>query len=270
MTVYIGEQVETVELTSQAGCVYACRVWCPPQTKTDALLPVIYVLDGQDFFYTVVETLARLSRRTDATGVVPATVVGVSRQTQARVASRHVDFTPDHAADGSSEGRQVGGADAFLHFLTAELAPIIEQRFPVNPQKRVLFGHSLAGFFTLYSLVTAPTNFAAYIAISPSVWWHEALLVDEIAQRDSVTSTVFLAAGEWEGELPPYQRDSERADAIRQKRRERDMLGRLERVANKLTGLLGRKLHYQVFPQEDHASVVLVALPRALRTLRDL
>jgi predicted alpha/beta superfamily hydrolase len=55
-------------------------------------------------------------------------------------------------------------ATKFLNFIENELKPEIEKRFTSN--KNILFGHSLAGAFTLYSMLTKPGLFDKYIASS--------------------------------------------------------------------------------------------------------
>lgn len=56
-------------------------------------------------------------------------------------------------------------ADNFIMFIKDELIPKIEAELSIK--KRILYGHSIAGGFTLYSLVTDPCIFQAYIASSP-------------------------------------------------------------------------------------------------------
>ena len=63
-----------------------------------------------------------------------------------------------------------GGGAAFLSFLTEELKPFIEGRYPVAPDRGVLFGHSLGGIFTANVLANHPEAFAGYLIASPSVW----------------------------------------------------------------------------------------------------
>lgn len=263
-------QLECVS-SAQTGGHYQCRVWCPPADDATGRLPVIYVLDGDDFFFTLAETVARLSRRGDATGVGRALVVGISRQAEnkaAAIAARHHDLTPTAPADEALGGRDCGGANAFLDCFEGELCPLIEAKYAADPSRRILFGHSLAGFFALYALASRPQLFSGYLAVSPSVWWNPALLFDGFKQLPTPASQqVFLAAGEWEGELPPWQAKLPTAAAVRQRRAQRDMLGRAQQIADALQPHLGDRLDWRLFAEEDHASVVLVALARGLRHL---
>jgi len=60
----------------------------------------------------------------------------------------------------------VNQADRFSDFIEKELIPKIEGRFTV--QKRILFGHSFGGAFTLYIMINKPGLFDLYIASSPT------------------------------------------------------------------------------------------------------
>lgn len=60
----------------------------------------------------------------------------------------------------------VNGADQFLDFITRELKPFIEKDYVVR--KRILFGHSFGGSFTIYAIINQPDAFDEYIASSPT------------------------------------------------------------------------------------------------------
>jgi enterochelin esterase-like enzyme len=60
----------------------------------------------------------------------------------------------------------IHGADKFLDFITLELIPTVEKGYEVKT--RILFGHSFAGAFTIYSLLNKPADFDCYIASSPT------------------------------------------------------------------------------------------------------
>ncbi len=250
------------------GACYEIRVWCPQVEQATQRLPVIYVLDGSDFFGTFVDSVARLARRPDATNVTPAMVVAVSPAdtgNDAR-ARRYADYTPGPPAEEPRPVQATGGADAFLEFLRDELAPLIEGDFPADPRRRILFGHSLAGFFTLHALATRPDSFETCIAVSPSIWWNEGVLnagFKRLAPRGQRAS---IAVGEWEDELPPWQRRRSGARQTMERRARRAMIERAERIAATLACTLGSdRVEFHRFPDEDHASVVLVAIARALR-----
>jgi predicted alpha/beta superfamily hydrolase len=115
-------------------------------------------------------------------------------------------------------------------------------------------------------LTTTPTLFETYVAISPSIWWDEAGLLAGVQSLHGAPVRVFLAVGEWEEALPPWQRGAPGAAAIEARRRERRMVGRARALADALADVLGEeRVSFVAFPDEDHASVVPGAIARALR-----
>lgn len=89
-----------------------------------------------------------------------------------------------------------GGGAAFLSFLTEELKPFIESRYPVAPDRGVLFGHSLGGIFTANVLAKHPEAFAGYLIASPSVWAEPDIAARLSASRQKgPTRRVYVAWG---------------------------------------------------------------------------
>ena len=68
--------------------------------------------------------------------------------------------------DGKTIG---GGGAAFLAFLDDELRPFLESRYPIDPAKAILFGHSYGGLFAANVLADAPQSFSGYVLASISV-----------------------------------------------------------------------------------------------------
>lgn len=89
-----------------------------------------------------------------------------------RIIGYFKDFVSDLIAVGivNTDRRRdllyVNGADKFLDFLTSELIELIEKNYKVK--NRILFGHSLGGGFTMYSMINKPNYFNSYIALSPT------------------------------------------------------------------------------------------------------
>jgi predicted alpha/beta superfamily hydrolase len=92
-----------------------------------------------------------------------------------------------------------GKADAFLAFLTTEVAPLVESRFRAEKTGRVIAGSSLGGLFALATAYKAPGFFAGHIAISPAAGWdHDALarLDAQWAQEHkALAARVFVSYG---------------------------------------------------------------------------
>ncbi|MHA1544015.1 MAG: alpha/beta hydrolase-fold protein [Alphaproteobacteria bacterium] len=143
----------------------------------------IYVLDGEWSFPLVSSYFDYLSRWHRIPNVVVTGVRNVDR-------NRDYVFAEDRNFPGS------GGSDKFAEFLENEWAPLIEEKFNGNG-RRVLIGHSFGGSFTLYSLMTDPGFFDAYIAIGSSTWVaNRGLfgLADEFLET-SIDENIFLYMG---------------------------------------------------------------------------
>ncbi len=91
-----------------------------------------------------------------------------------------------------------GRADNFYNFLTAELIPLINQRFNVN-NSRTLIGHSPGGLFVFYCLFKKEHSFKNYIALSPALWVHRYNIFAYEQQyhltSDSLNAYLYISAG---------------------------------------------------------------------------
>lgn len=268
-----GSQVRRVTAAG-SGIGYLVAVWLPPVPPPADGFPAVYVLDGHTLFGTFVEAVRRASRRAAATGVGPAVIVGIAPdhppgELDTAVAdARYRDFTFGPAASASNAaGGAVGGASRFLSFLVDELIPSLTHEMPLDFSRQMLFGHSLAGYFVLHALASRPGAFRSYAAISPSIWWDQAGLRTPIAGLARGSARVFIAVGEWEGDvLPPGLRDRADQAGIQQRRTDRRMIANARVVADDLRVTIGESaVTLRVFPEEDHASVLMIATQRALR-----
>ena len=136
----------------------------PPEYDPEGpAYPVVYLLDGDSLFPILAANHLFL---TYDEGLPEAVVVGMAYGGfDPSVNRRGLDFqSPD-------EGLPVeqAGAEAFHTFLTDELIPLIEGRFNVDPDRRVLFGQSRGGNMVLYSAVAHPDVFWGRIASNPSL-----------------------------------------------------------------------------------------------------
>lgn len=150
--------------------------------ETTRKYPVLYVLDGEYFFQQAVSAVQFLSELGYDRGQHPIPeliVVGVVN------VDRDRDYTPTHAPEQSG-GRlsfpTSGGAETFQRFLEREVFPLIESKYRAHPD-RTLSGWSLGGLFTVHTFLENPSLFSRYLAISPSLWWDDSVLVRETRER---------------------------------------------------------------------------------------
>jgi uncharacterized protein len=85
---------------------------------------------------------------------------------------RRRDFIPPEMHNSAiipAKTENYGHADRFYQFLTRQVIPLIESRYPVSKQ-RTLIGHSFGGLFSFYCLLRKDREFDKYISLSPSLW----------------------------------------------------------------------------------------------------
>ena len=243
------------------GGSYRISLALPAEPAPDTGFPVLYLLDAGATFATVVETHRRLARRPDATGVGPACIVGIGHESDSLYdpALRQKDFL-------------ASGAEPFLDYLNM-LHRRLAAELPLDPVRRVLAGHSLAGLFSLWTLVHQPQAFSAYVSLSPSLWSNPELQAQAArlahgAADDAAGNRprVFIGVGGWEEVLPPWMAGKPGSEEIEARRAQRRMASNAEAFARALQHLDGGpETAFQLFPDEDHASVFAVGISRAMR-----
>jgi predicted alpha/beta superfamily hydrolase len=131
--------------------------------------PVVYLLDGDAHYYSVMGIIQQLSE-VNMNMVLPKMIlVGITNTHRTR------DLTPsnDSFVDKSS-----GGAENFTLFLEKELIPYIDLKYPTKPY-RLLIGHSLGGLFCVNTLLKHTKLFNGYLSIDPSLFWDNKILLKE-------------------------------------------------------------------------------------------
>jgi predicted alpha/beta superfamily hydrolase len=141
--------------------------------------PVMYVLDGDSSFHFATGTVHFMSEGLTGSIQIPELIVVAVPNTD-----RTRDLTPTHTLQ-RPEGddlslKNSGGGDAFLRFLKEELIPEIDRTYRTAPY-RMIVGHSFGALFALHALQSEPDVFQGYIAIDPSVFWDDEVLVRRAA-----------------------------------------------------------------------------------------
>ena len=170
------------DITSRInGQTYRIMVATPFKADSAMAYPVLYVLDGNQYFGTATEALTRQSGLND---VAPAIVVGVGYPTedpQEVFRLRKFDLTP-WASDDPKEAGLCGGGEAFIRVLEDEVKPFVMAHYRVDPAQQIIWGQSLAGLISLHVLFRNPSAFSTYILSSPAIWRNNrAVLVNEEA-----------------------------------------------------------------------------------------
>jgi predicted alpha/beta superfamily hydrolase len=259
------------ELTDQ----WHISVSLPPPNLRDIAgpgpWPTLYVLDAPITFVIAAQT-AQLTMAFSLGQMQPAAVVGIVRAPAtddfgAMVAHRTRDLTPTAFLPPHLEGKApygTGGADAMLDLIVSEIAPYLEGRHPLDPTDRGIGGISLGGLATCWALLTRPNDFHRYLAVSPSLYWDNHLLLDEdrLPAIPSPDAQVYLAVGEHE-ENPIRGWPVAPPEVIESMMSGIKMVSEVINLAERLRRA-GIRVRTDVIPDENHATVWPAAVTRGL------
>jgi uncharacterized protein len=254
------------DLTSAInGRKYRVQVSTPVQMEAGKRYPVIYAFDGNAYFGIFADSLTRQSV---LGAVAPAIVVGIGYPTDNPrdvFPLRSFDLAPSPSTDPEMKGKG-GGADAFLRMVEEEIMPLVESRYPVDPARRTVWGHSLGGLAALHSMLHKPGLFANYALSSPSIWWNEReelaavpAFIPRVRGRSAPLRVLILSASDeqYRG-ADPEQRAN--ADVTR-------MVDNATELAARLARLPATDVSVQrvIFADELHETVSPASISRTLR-----
>jgi predicted alpha/beta superfamily hydrolase len=128
--------------------------------------PVLYMLDA-DYSRFYHHDIATIQYLTALERLPEMLIVGITNT------DRNRDTLPVEIENRPGSG----GAAKFIEFIVSELQPFIATNFTTT-KPRYLYGASNAGIFTLYTLLTTPNAFDAFLAISPMIGYCPELVKD--------------------------------------------------------------------------------------------
>lgn len=178
--------------------------------SSDESYPVLYLLDPDDEF-PIAENIAR--NLVNYSTIRPFIIVGIGYQDQDLSkmepklfwknfsANRARDFIPMQVkagiedfegGDGENKGlaRSTGGSEKFKSFMEKELIPSIDRSYRTS-KERALLGHSQAGLFATWMMLTYPSIFRKYLILSPSLWVEKGQM---IKQSHKLNTTIEIKA----------------------------------------------------------------------------
>ena len=235
-------------------------VYTPPSysdtTFAEQRYPVLYLLDGDAHFHSVSGLIQILGTGINGTYAIPEMLVVAIPNTD-----RTRDMTPTKVEKGfdgkPAPGlRTSGGMANFLSFIKSELIPHIDSTYRTTPY-RILVGHSLGGITVINALYTVPETFNAYIAIDPSLWWDDKVLVkqakDRIAKGDYKNKVLYLG-----------QANTLNPDDTSSANQHFNAMLQFNSIVETYNGS-GLRYGYKYYSNDDHGSVPLITEYDALR-----
>lgn len=224
--------------------------------------PVVYLLDGESHFYSVVGMIRQLSSANGNTLCPKMIVVGIPNTNRTR------DLTPTkgtpHPYIDDTMIAASGGGENFLQFMEKELIPHIEANYPTEPY-RMLIGHSFGGLMAMNALVHHTDLFNSYVSIDPSMWWNNQQLLKEIKatsqQKKYENVSLYLGiANTLEEGMDTLQAQQDTSFLTEHFRTILDLGKHLaSHPENQL------QFKYKYYPEDNHGSVPLLTEYDALR-----
>ncbi|MFJ4141157.1 alpha/beta hydrolase [Pseudomonas sp. NPDC089734] len=250
---------ETLDIDSVDGQRHY-RVWVasPKRSAPKEGFSVVYMLDGNAALGSLAPDLLQ---QLDQGAAPVLVVIGYATNNRIDRASRTLDYTP---STGSGEqrdpltGQPNGGADAFLDLLQTRIKPAVAQKVALNTRRQTLWGHSYGGLLVLHALLTRPRDFQNYAAASPSLWWNDGWINQELdgfgARLGTHKANLLLMRGDKEPAAPPpIQLTEQPAD-----RAARTFLASLQSVSH-------LSHQYKVFPGLSHGPMLDASLRYTLQ-----
>ena len=227
-------------------------VHCPKADSADLnkRFPVLYLMDADNHFELLVQYVNYLSRP-DVLAMPKIIVIGISNTKRTR------DLTPTNSIidyegkPDSSSYKLSGGNEFFLQFIATELIPTIDKNYKTAPYK-IFAGHSFGGISSINCMLTHPDMFDAYIAVSPSLWWHNEYLLKTIGEKlkngSVLNKILFYSDGNEGGSNSFFHKSLLKLDSTIAKKK-----------------LKGLDYLYKHYPTETHMTEPVVAYFDALR-----
>jgi predicted alpha/beta superfamily hydrolase len=220
--------------------------------KDKGRYPVIYLLDGQDNFNSVVSIVEHL----EESGLCPPMlVVGIAHEDRLQELTTGVD---------KEYPNSVGTGEKFMSFVGKELIPYIDATYPTTTH-RTFIGHSVGGLTVVNTSLHNPNLFNAYVSLDGALWWREHQVVKEAQQmlptQKYKGKALFMALAN------RLERGVDTVSVLKDTGSSTDLIRSNLRFIqeikkNKANGLLFK---YKFYENDDHASVRLIGEYDALR-----
>lgn len=225
--------------------------------------PVLYLLDGNTHFTSVVGMTEQLSTMNGNTICPKMIVVGILNTDRAR------DLTPTHVESDlpmmtNEASKTTGGNENFIAFIQKELMPYVETNYPTAPYK-ILIGHSFGGLMAINTLANHTNLFNSYVAIDPSMWWDKQKFLEQskkvFAEKKFKNTSLFLGiANTMEAGMDTIRVKKDTTQGTRHIRSILELANDLKK--NKQNQL---NFEYKYYDKDSHGSVPFIAEYDALR-----
>ena len=241
-----------------------------PLVGSDQPVPLLVLLDGHTMLLTATEASRTISLVT-MRALPQMALVAIHRDTADRLeylSSRFRDFTPDEWVlpapfdlDNGMVQHGTGGAHALLTAIVDEILPEVRTKVVVDDTQVGICGWSLSGLFATYAWRERPDVFAHLAAISPSLWWNHASMLNEPLPPRPAAHRVLVTAGEHEEGDVAHVWPRQFAHAA-----QREMAAMVTNAVRfgELAAASGATTKTAVLADEHHVSLVPASIAKAL------
>lgn len=245
-----------------------------PAASSPSTFPAVVLLDGDFLFLTATEFVRSLHLVTMG-DFPPVAVIGIMRDESdplRYISSRFRDFTPQtwtltgpFADDNAMAWMGTGGAAAFLNCIENSVLPRVAEHLALSGHqlgRLAVAGWSLSGLFASWAWLERPDLFSDLLAISPSLWWNDASILDRPFLPRPEGHKAFVCAGEHEEGAVDKVYPRRFANAA-----QREMAAMVRNAATfgVLASQTGADVDAWTFSEEHHVTVQPAALARGLR-----
>jgi predicted alpha/beta superfamily hydrolase len=197
-------RLETISFTSKIlANTREVTIYLPAgyDDHPDLRYPVLYMQDGQNLFDPNRSFIPgqhwKLAEAADAVigerKARPMIIVGLDNTG----ASRIDEYTPTRDPKLKAGGR----ADDYARMLLEELKPLMDDSYRtlVDRAGTAIGGSSLGGLLSMHLALTHPHAFSAAAVMSPSVWWDNRVILEEVDRFTGRRPRIWLDTGGREG-----------------------------------------------------------------------
>lgn len=228
--------------------------------------PVVYLLDGDAHFYSMMGMIHQLSSINGNTTMPKMIIVGIPNTNRSR------DLTPSkpdkpHQYAPKEMIATSGGGDQFMSFIEKELIPHIDANYPTE-QYRMFIGHSLGGLMVMDTYLNKPDLFSSYISIDPSMWWHDKQLLKEFTtasldQEKYKRKSLYLGIANTLPKGMPVEK------ALKDESTDTEHFRAIMELNDLLEKNKQLNFNSKYYPKDSHGSVPLITEYDALRFIFD-
>lgn len=155
--------------------------------EDDKSYPVIYLLDAdQNHFFQVFSGMLRQMAADSSPQIPEVILIGIVNENRVRDMSPTMSTTL-YGGKTNESLKITGGATEFMQFIENELKSEIELTYKTSGYD-IFIGYSFSGLPIMHTLFSKPNLFDGYIAIDPSVWWDNQLLLKQFEQFSLLTN----------------------------------------------------------------------------------